>query len=63
VVAEEAALAFVPVRAEAYDLCFRHEAADDPRLVALVDAIRSTRFRTVIGRIPGYESAGTGDLA
>jgi len=60
-VCEEAGLDFLGVRLEAYDLCFPDTFADDPRLQALVEAVRSSLFRRLLGTLPGYQSdeAGT----
>src|SRR5262249_62398403 len=59
---EEAGLGFLPVRREAYDLCFPAPMADDPRLRALVAAVRSPAYRRLLGELPGYDSAATGAL-
>lgn len=61
-VAEEAGLDFVPVRRERYELCFRREDEDDPRLVELVRALRSRSLRRELAALPGYDSGPTGDL-
>lgn len=59
---EEAGLGFIPVRQEAYDLCFPAALADDPRLRALVAALRSPAYRRLLGELPGYDSRDTGAL-
>jgi molybdate-binding protein len=59
---EEAGLGFLPVREEAYDLCFPATLRDDPRLRALVAAVRSTAYRRLLDELPGYEPAGAGEL-
>ncbi|HEX5104876.1 MAG TPA: substrate-binding domain-containing protein, partial [Pirellulaceae bacterium] len=59
---EEGQLGFLPVCEEPYDLCFRSDAADDPRLRALVATLRSATFREIIDQLPGYRAADTGDL-
>jgi molybdate-binding protein/DNA-binding XRE family transcriptional regulator len=62
-VSEQAGIPFVPVRRESYDLCMRDSDLADPRLTALVDAVRSRHYRTQVGGLPGYQlSPGTGDL-
>jgi len=61
--AEDGGLPFVPVREEAYDLCFPESASDDPRIVALLDQVRSTAFRRGLGELPGYDTTDTGSLA
>lgn len=55
-------LPFVPVASERYELAFRQEHADDPRLVALIEAIRSPAFKEILGRLGGYETSETGLL-
>jgi len=61
-VCEEAGLNFLGVRQEAYDLCFPTRWEDDPRLKALVQAVRSPAYRQAIGELPGYDSAAAGAL-
>lgn len=61
-VGEEAGLSFFPVREEAYDLCFRADAADDPRLEALLKTLRSAAYRRLLGDLPGYDASTTGEL-
>ncbi|HEX7048795.1 MAG TPA: substrate-binding domain-containing protein, partial [Longimicrobiales bacterium] len=60
-VAEDGGLAFLPVRTEAYDLCYRADMEDDPRLAALLDAVRSVAFRRLLGDLPGYDVQRTGE--
>jgi putative molybdopterin biosynthesis protein len=55
-------LPFVPVASERYELAFRQEHADDPRLVALIEAIRSPAFREILGRLGGYDTKESGTL-
>jgi len=55
-------LPFVPVAHERYELAFRREHADDPRLAALIEAVRSAAFRDILARLGGYETAETGRL-
>jgi len=59
---EEAGLNFLPVRTEPYDLCFPTSAASDWRIAALCRVLRSRRFRTLVGDLPGYDSRHTGEL-
>lgn len=59
---EEAGLDFLPVREEAYDLCFPEALADDHRIKALLDAVRSAGYRRLLGELPGYDSAGAGEV-
>ncbi len=60
---EEAGLRFLGVRVENYDLCFPKRAEADPRIQALIRVIRSPRYRRLIGDLPGYDTAESGDLA
>jgi putative molybdopterin biosynthesis protein len=53
-------LPFVPVAQERYELAFLKEHADDVRLAALFQAIRSQAFRDILARLGGYETAETG---
>jgi molybdate-binding protein/DNA-binding XRE family transcriptional regulator len=59
---EEADLHFLNVRYEAYELCFPAESADDPRLRALIQIIRSASFRRILGELPGYSSSRSGEI-
>lgn len=61
--AEEAGLDFLPVRREAYDLCYPAAVEDDPRILALREAVRSRAFRGTLGALPGYDTATTGRVA
>lgn len=58
----EAGLDFLIAREEDYDLCYREEMEDDPRLQALLEAVRSHSFRRALAELPGYQSAHTGEL-
>jgi putative molybdopterin biosynthesis protein len=53
-------LPFVPVAQERYEIAIRREYLDDPRLIALVEAIRSREFRAVLDRLGGYDTTETG---
>jgi putative molybdopterin biosynthesis protein len=55
-------LPFVPVSQERYELAIRREHADDPRIRALVQAIRSDAFRAILNRLGGYDTTETGFL-
>lgn len=55
-------LPFVPVASERYELAFRQEHADDPRLESLILAIRSPEFRKILERLGGYDTHETGLL-
>ena len=58
--AKALSLPFVPVAQERYELAFRREHADDPRLAALITAIRSPAFRDILVRLGGYGTGETG---
>ena len=61
--AAEANLNFVAVRREAYDLCYAASNESDPRIRALIAALQSKAFRTLLGDLPGYHANSTGTLA
>lgn len=61
-VSEDAGLQFLGVRDETYDLCFSSESADDPRIQALVSAVRSESYRRLLGELPGYDTREAGEL-
>ncbi len=58
--AAEAGLDFLVAREEDYDLCYRTELEDDPRMQALFNTVRSRAFRRSIGDLPGYRADETG---
>lgn len=60
--AEEAGLRFLPVRQEAYDLCYPAAGESDPRVAALVKFVRSARCRRLLGDLPGFAVGRTGEL-
>src|SRR5262249_38467857 len=55
--AEEAGLAFLAVRVEAFDLCYPAKAARDPRIAALVRGVRSPEYRRLLGERPVFDTA------
>jgi molybdate-binding protein/transcriptional regulator with XRE-family HTH domain len=59
---EEAGLSFLEARKEAHDLCFADSTRDDPRLKALLEALRSTSYRKRLGELPGFDSTDTGEI-
>lgn len=59
---EEAGLDFLSVRQEPYDLCYRADCENDPRLIALLQVIRSVAYRGELAALPGYDSASTGEV-
>ncbi len=60
--AQEGGLRFLPVCREDYDLCFRGEESDEPRVAALVRVIRSPDFRSLLGDLPGYRPQSLGQI-
>jgi molybdate-binding protein/DNA-binding XRE family transcriptional regulator len=61
-VCEESGLEFIPIREEAYDLCFPTSLQADPRIRALVQLVRTASFRRALGELPGYRTRSAGDL-
>ena len=61
-VGEEAGLDFRAVRDEEFDLCYTVDSEGDPRLQALIEAVRSSSYRGLIRELPGYDSTETGEL-
>lgn len=61
-VAAEAGLAFVPTETEPYELCYRAELEDDPRVAALLAVLRDRSFRALLADLPGYDPTSTGEV-
>ncbi|MGC8642161.1 MAG: substrate-binding domain-containing protein [Isosphaeraceae bacterium] len=61
-VTEEAGLDFLGIREEAYDLCFPAGLAEDPRIRALLEVVRSPDYRKTLAELPGYDSKQTGEI-
>jgi molybdate-binding protein len=61
-VSDEAGLDFVSLRQEDYDLCYPLDCEGDPRIQALVEAVRSSSYRRTLADLPGYDTAATGDI-
>jgi molybdate-binding protein/DNA-binding XRE family transcriptional regulator len=59
---EEAGLDFLSVRHEDYDLCYAAACERDPRIRAVVSAVRSATYRQVVGTLPGYDTADVGQV-
>lgn len=55
-------LPFVPVAKERYEIAIRREHVEDPRIAALVGAIRSQKFKNILGDLGGYDDSITGVL-
>jgi molybdate-binding protein/DNA-binding XRE family transcriptional regulator len=60
---EEAKLAFLSVRVEAYEICMPEALAHDPRGEVLVQAVRSAEYRRMLSELPGYDTRRTGELS
>jgi putative molybdopterin biosynthesis protein len=58
----EAGLDFLPVQEEAYDVCFPSSLVDDRRIKAFLAVIRSPAYRRMLGDLPGYDTAETGNV-
>jgi molybdate-binding protein len=61
--ADEAGLGFVSLCTEAYDFCYRAELEEDPRLQAVLEALRSKRFRGALAELPGYDTLHAGEVS
>lgn len=61
-VGREAGLDFLPVQAEAYDLCFPLQIADDRRVKSLLTLLRSPGYTDVMQRWVGYDTQETGSV-
>ena len=59
---ERAGLSFLPLAREAYGLIVRAQDLGDQRVVRLCEVAQGEQFRSEIGAIPGYDSAGAGDI-
>jgi molybdate-binding protein/transcriptional regulator with XRE-family HTH domain len=54
-VSEQAGLQFIPVRQEAFELCFPATLANDLRLKKLIELVRSPELRALFSPFPGYK--------
>lgn len=61
-VADEAGLGFLPVQEADYELCIPDSLFGEPVVTALVEAIRSPRYRRWIGALAGCDAGRTGAL-
>jgi molybdate-binding protein/DNA-binding XRE family transcriptional regulator len=61
-VCEEAGLRFLGVRQENFDLCYPAAAEADPRVTALLEVVRSSAYRRLLGDLPGYDTAAAGEV-
>ncbi|MBQ3172009.1 MAG: molybdopterin biosynthesis protein [Mailhella sp.] len=55
-------LDFIPVGVEQYDLVVAEKWADDERMQALFEVIRSAEFRETVARMGGYDTIRSGDI-
>jgi molybdate-binding protein len=58
----EAGLRFLPVQEEAYEVCIPTAYADDRRIKAFLNVIRSKSYRHLLGQLPGFDTSETGDV-
>ncbi|MCX7700327.1 MAG: helix-turn-helix domain-containing protein [Gemmataceae bacterium] len=61
-VSDEFGLSFLGVRWEFFDWCIPAAWRDDPRIVALIDTVRSSNYRQLLSDLPGYDVRETGDI-
>jgi molybdate-binding protein len=54
-VSEQAGLRFIPVRQEAFELCFLDDLAHDLRLKKLIGLVRSPQLQALFSPFPGYK--------
>ncbi len=57
---DEAGLDFLHVRDEVYEVCYSKSMAGDLRIKAFLSTIRSSGYRNLLGRLPGYDTRETG---
>ena len=60
--AERLGLGFVPLVSEQYFVVCRKASLDSFALQALIDVLKSDNFRRLIDAVPGYSSAGSGEI-
>ncbi len=61
-VSDEAGLGFISLREEAFDLCIPGNQADDPRVRAVVEVVRSVSLKKLLSGLPGYDVRSTGEM-
>jgi molybdate-binding protein/DNA-binding XRE family transcriptional regulator len=61
-VSEEATLRFFAVREEYFDLCYPETAESDPRIKVLLQVVRSSSYRRLLGELPGYTTSQAGEV-
>ncbi len=60
--AEEAGLDFLEVRQEDHDLCLAANSERDPRIRALIEAVRSATYRQAVADLAGFDCQDTGSI-
>jgi putative molybdopterin biosynthesis protein len=55
-------LDFIPMDTEQYDLVIPSDFLDDPNIRAVLDTIRSQRFRDRVRELGGYDPSKSGEL-
>jgi putative molybdopterin biosynthesis protein len=60
--AQAEGLGFVPLVHERYHLACLKSALDQPAVQALVQVLRSAGWQHLLGTLPGYETAGSGEV-
>jgi len=61
-VSEKAGLNFLTMREEVYDVSYRARSEADPRIQALLRAVRSPSYRRILSELPGFDTTQTGEL-
>jgi putative molybdopterin biosynthesis protein len=55
-------LEFIPMFTEDYYLLTKKEALEQKNIAELIEVLKSDNFRRLVAGIPGYDSAGAGDI-
>lgn len=58
----EAGLRFIPFQQEAYDVCVPNSLANDRRVKAFLNVVRSKSYRRLLDGLPGYDTSQTGEV-
>ena len=59
---ERAGLAFLPLASDAYGLIVKARDLGDARVVRLCEVAQGREFLSEVGSVPGYDTAGAGDI-
>lgn len=59
---DEGQLGFLPLGEDSYDLCFSQNVAHDPRVIALIEVVRSRIYRALLADLPGYRLEHCGEI-